>query len=70
MRSPPNTNRYFLPYYIEYYLINEYWKNINSYNIWNIKDDADVINKPSKKCSDIDDGLDETYYLITPTKIK
>ena len=61
----PDTNNYFLPVYIHYSDRQLFWSQINSLDIWNVKE----VNENINGCEVIDDGFD-TYYLIAKQRVK
>ena len=61
----PDTNRYFLPFYIHYSNRPLHWSQINSFNIWNLKE----VNENVNGCEVYDDGSD-TYYLLTNQSVE
>ncbi len=63
--TTPDTNRYFLPVYIHYSNKILYWSQINSFNVWGLKE----VNQDFMECDISDSGFD-TYYLITTHGIK
>jgi hypothetical protein len=58
-RTKPDTNRYFLPVFVQFEKRMEFWENINRYKIWN----AQEVQYEPGGC-DVDDGRTDTFYLI------
>lgn len=63
--TPPDTNRYFLPVKIHHSVRNEFWTDVNAYNIWKLNDNI----PEATRCS-VSDGGEDTYYLISKSGIK
>jgi hypothetical protein len=63
--TTPDTNRYFLPYYIYHRNKTSNWIQINSFGLWGLEEIED-----SKGGCQIRDASYDTYYLITTNAIK
>lgn len=63
--TQPDTNRYFVPFEVNYDRRSDYWREITSYEIWQAKE---VVEAPGG-CDEEDGGTD-TFYLITGKQIK
>lgn len=59
-RTPVDTNRYFLPFQVELYDKRNTWKYLNANRLWNLKN----VDRTKKRCF-TEDGLENTFYLIT-----
>ncbi|WP_132055676.1 hypothetical protein [Pseudocnuella soli] len=59
-RTQVDTNRYFLPVQVDLDDKRNTWKYLNANRLWNLKN----VDRIKKQCS-IEDGLENTFYLIT-----
>jgi hypothetical protein len=66
----PDTNRYLLPVAVLSDTLRRYWRLLNPRRFWAVKDDRQIPPPSSTHPCGIDDGDDNTFYLITPRSLK